>query len=353
MVVEFNRAVMPVSRSLFSKEKDLPLSKSEDQNSLNPSIIQKSGVSCKPDNTCKCPCIPWSTSLCMSMRTPPGPMIAEVTKPVMTANKFNAKYWSCLLDQNFCSTSRSVIMSLYMRHTGSRIPKKIRLHFWKLRETASCHEHRLCFGARIPRKSSPAIAARPPHAIGQSCIASGTTCNNAPGTYAKSRQAPEYSCFSSFARALATFWAASGQARLAMSGAMPSRSMPMKTVNETPRMVRKNNTPQRWVNSTCKVCTAASANNVSILWKWDHQFKATRCFYAVFTVFWYSSRKIHMNPWFLHVSKTKTLTNGHGNATSATTGRGPHTIQAICAVFDILKIRSACRCGFCDETYYT
>ena len=139
-----------------------------------------------------------------------------------------------------------------MRHTGSRIPKEIRMHFCKLREAASCHEHPLCFGARIPRRSNPAIAARPTHAIGQHCIASAHACDRAPGMYVKSRQAPERSCFSSFFRALATSWAASGQARLAMSGAMTSTSMPMKTVNETPRMVRKHNTPQRWVNSTCK-----------------------------------------------------------------------------------------------------
>ena len=66
-----------------------------------------------------------------------------------------------------------------------------------------------------------------------------------------------------------------------------------------------------------------------------------------------SSPKIHMNPWFVHVSKTKTPTNSHCNATSATTGRGPHTIQAICAVVDILKIRIACRSGLSDETYNT
>ena len=186
------------------------------------------------------------------MCTPPGPMIAEVTEPTMIANKFNPKYCSCFLDQNFCSTSRSVIMSPYMRHTGSRIPKEIRMHFCKLREAASCHEHPLCFGARIPRRSNPAIAARPTHAIGQHCIASAHACDRAPGMYVKSRQAPECSCFSSFFRALATSWAASGQARLAMSGAMTSTSMPMKTVNETPRMVRKHNTPQRGVNSTCK-----------------------------------------------------------------------------------------------------
>ena len=252
----------PCRVTCSQRNQDLPLSKSDNQNSLNASIMQSSGVSCKPDNTWRCPCIPWRTSLCMSMCTPPGPMIAEVTEPFMIANKFNVKYSSCFLDQNFCSTSRSVIMSLYMRHTGSRVPKESRRHFCKLREAASCHEHPLCFGARIPRKSSPAIAAKPTHAIGQHCIASAHACNNAPGTYVKSRQAPEYSCFSSFSRALATSWAALGQARLAMSGAMTSKSMPMKTVNETPRMVRKNNTPQRWVNTICKnvgKCTAASA----------------------------------------------------------------------------------------------
>ena len=169
-----------------------------------------------------------------------------------------------------------------MRHTGSRIPKQIRMHFCKLREAASCHEHPLCFGARIPSKSSPAIAATPTHAISQHCIASAHACDRAPGMYVKSRQAPECSCFSSCFRALATSWAASGQARLAMSGAMTSTSMPMKTVNETPRMVRKHNTPQHWVNLNmqnmrAKVCTAASANNFSILQKLEHQFKATWC----------------------------------------------------------------------------
>ena len=350
MVVEFSSAVMPLSLSLFSKEKDLPLSKSDDQNSRNASIIQKSGVSCKPDNTCKCPSIPWSTVLCMSTCTPPGPMIAEVTKPVMIANKFNVKYCNCFLDQNFCSTSRSVIMSPYMRHTGSRVPKEIRRHFCKLREAASCHEHPLCFGARIPRKSSPAIAARPAHAIGHHCIATSHPCNNAPGTYVS--QAPEYSWLSSFSRALARSWAASGQARLAMSGAMTSKSMPMKTVNETPRMVRKNNTPQRWVNSTCKTCEQSlyCCNRRTISQSFTSETTNSRQ-PGVFHWFWYSSPKIHMNPWFVHVSKTKTLTNGHCNATSATMGRGTHTIQAICAVFDILKIHSACRSGFSNETY--